>query len=131
MLSALRKSLISPTFSFLPHKGEIIRLNSSEFLEINEDYPNENKQITYSELAVTRESAASPCIRPVTQRQAASWEKKVSDRVRLETVIMAKLKFSQLEVGAPYVIGLGADLTFFLIGSQLEAGAKNRELGTH
>lgn len=44
---------------------------------------------------------------------------------------MAKLKFSQLEVGAPYVIGLGADLTFFLIGSQLEAGAKNRELGTH
>ena len=38
----------------------------------------------YSELAVARESATIPCIQPMTQSHAASWEKEVSDRVGLD-----------------------------------------------
>lgn len=58
------------------HKLNYIRYNGfcSGYMEINEDYTNEQTQAVNSEFAIARESATTTCVLTETQRQAEKWE---------------------------------------------------------
>lgn len=81
------ESYISLSFGFLLYEKEIITLKSTGFEEIDKDYPNEDKQDIYSDLAMARGSPPSLALSKdskaggVAQKPSSGKKRGVSDCV--------------------------------------------------